>query len=105
MPVLRREGSSKFGESGDASRRIARRGFPVSGVSRASPSGDFGASWGLAVGAGLGDVKSGGILRSCSAALGNAQKLAGVSAKFELEMDFDSVPILCERHGLTFPAM
>lgn len=33
------------------------------------------------------------------------ERLAGINAKYSIEMDFESVPTLCERFGLTFPEL
>ena len=35
----------------------------------------------------------------------NLDAFAAVNRKYELDMDFDSVPALCERFGLTFPEL
>jgi mannose-6-phosphate isomerase-like protein (cupin superfamily) len=43
--------------------------------------------------------------REVAAAWGNLQKFAEINAKYSLEMDFESVPGLCERFGLTFPQL
>jgi mannose-6-phosphate isomerase-like protein (cupin superfamily) len=43
--------------------------------------------------------------REVAAAWGDVQRFAEINAKYELEMDFASVPILCERFGLTFPRL
>lgn len=41
--------------------------------------------------------------REVAAAEGDFERLAEINAKYELEMDFESVPDLCKRFGLTFP--
>ncbi len=41
--------------------------------------------------------------REVAAAWGNVSKFAEINKKYSLEMDFDSVPQLCQRFGLTFP--
>jgi quercetin dioxygenase-like cupin family protein len=41
--------------------------------------------------------------REAAAAWGNLERFAEINAKYCLDMDFDSVPWLCERFGLTFP--
>lgn len=43
--------------------------------------------------------------REVSAAWGDLEAFAAINARYELDMDFDSVPGLCERFGLTFPAL
>lgn len=43
--------------------------------------------------------------REVAAAWGDVQRFAEINAKYELEMDFASVPVLCERFGLTFPRL
>ena len=43
--------------------------------------------------------------REVAAAWGNVQRFAEINAKYELEMDFASVPVLCERFALTFPRL
>ena len=35
----------------------------------------------------------------------DVEKFADINRKYELEMDFASVPRLCERFGLTFPQL
>ena len=41
--------------------------------------------------------------REVSEAGGDIEQLAQISEKYSLDMDFESVPELCERFGLTFP--
>lgn len=41
--------------------------------------------------------------REVAAAWGDVEAFAAINARYELDMDFDSVPGLCERFGLTFP--
>lgn len=43
--------------------------------------------------------------REVAAAWGDVEALAAINLKYELEMDFESVPGLCERFGLTFPEL
>lgn len=43
--------------------------------------------------------------REVAAHWGDLDKFAEINAKYELEMDFESVPELCERFGLTFPEL
>jgi len=43
--------------------------------------------------------------REVAANWGDLEKFAEINAKYELDMDFDSVPDLCERFGLTFPEL
>lgn len=43
--------------------------------------------------------------REVARAWGDMERFAEINAKYSLEMDFASVPILCERFGLTFPKM
>ena len=43
--------------------------------------------------------------REVAAAWGDIGKFVEINARYELEMDFDSVPGLCERFGLTFPKL
>lgn len=43
--------------------------------------------------------------REVTAAWGDVEAFAALNAKYDIEMDFDSVPALCERFGLTFPKM
>lgn len=43
--------------------------------------------------------------REVSAAWGDVEKFAEINKKYDLDMDFDSVPRLCERFGLTFPEL
>jgi len=40
-----------------------------------------------------------------AAVWGDVRKFAEINAKYHLDMDFDSVPGLCERFGLTFPKL
>jgi mannose-6-phosphate isomerase-like protein (cupin superfamily) len=41
--------------------------------------------------------------REVAAAWGDIQRFAEINAKYALDMDFESVPKLCERFKLTFP--
>ena len=41
--------------------------------------------------------------REVADAWGDVEKFQQINAKYDLDMDFDSVPLLCERFGLTFP--
>lgn len=43
--------------------------------------------------------------REVAQAWGDMERFAEINAKYSLEMDFESVPGLCERFGLTFPEM
>jgi mannose-6-phosphate isomerase-like protein (cupin superfamily) len=43
--------------------------------------------------------------REVSAAWGDLQKFAEINQRYRLDMDFESVPRLCERFGLTFPKL
>jgi mannose-6-phosphate isomerase-like protein (cupin superfamily) len=43
--------------------------------------------------------------REVSAAWGDLSKFVEINRKYQLDMDFDSVPRLCERFGLTFPKL
>lgn len=43
--------------------------------------------------------------REVAAAWGDVERFAEINAKYELDMDFESVPGLCERFGLTFPEL
>lgn len=43
--------------------------------------------------------------REVAAAWGDVEQFAKINAKYELDMDFESVPGLCERFGLTFPEL
>ena len=43
--------------------------------------------------------------REVAAAWGDVEAFARINAKYDLEMDFESVPELCERFGLTFPEL
>lgn len=43
--------------------------------------------------------------REVAAAWGDLEKFAEINKKYELDMDFDSVPDLCKRFGLTFPEL
>ncbi|MCC5805408.1 MAG: hypothetical protein JJU00_03680 [Opitutales bacterium] len=43
--------------------------------------------------------------REVAAAWGDLQKFAEINKRYHLEMDFGSVPKLCERFGLTFPKL
>lgn len=41
--------------------------------------------------------------REVAEAWGDLEKFAKINEKYSLEMDFDSIPRLCQRFGLTFP--
>jgi mannose-6-phosphate isomerase-like protein (cupin superfamily) len=43
--------------------------------------------------------------REVAAAWGNMQKFAEINQRYKLDMDFESVPKLCERFALTFPKL
>lgn len=43
--------------------------------------------------------------REVAAAWGDLEKFAQINKKYSLDMDFDSVPGLCQRFGLTFPEL
>jgi mannose-6-phosphate isomerase-like protein (cupin superfamily) len=43
--------------------------------------------------------------REVAAAWGDLEAFARINQKYALDMDFDSVPRLCERFGLTFPEL
>lgn len=43
--------------------------------------------------------------REVAAAWGDLNKFAEINKKYSLDMDFESVPKLCERFGLTFPEL
>lgn len=43
--------------------------------------------------------------REVAAAWGDLQRFAEINAAYHLDMDFDSVPGLCRRFGLTFPQL
>lgn len=43
--------------------------------------------------------------REVAAAWGDVEAFAAINARYDLEMDFESVPALCERFGLTFPEL
>jgi len=43
--------------------------------------------------------------REVSAAWGDLEAFAAINARYDLDMDFESVPGLCERFGLTFPEL
>ena len=43
--------------------------------------------------------------REVAANWGDLEAFARINARFDLDMDFDSVPQLCERFGLTFPEL
>jgi mannose-6-phosphate isomerase-like protein (cupin superfamily) len=43
--------------------------------------------------------------REVADAWGELDRFAEINRKYDLEMDFDSVPELCKRFGLTFPAL
>lgn len=41
--------------------------------------------------------------REVAAAWGDLERFAQINQKYHLEMDFESIPELCQRFGLTFP--
>jgi mannose-6-phosphate isomerase-like protein (cupin superfamily) len=43
--------------------------------------------------------------REVAEAWGDMEAFGRINAKYDLEMDFESVPALCERFGLTFPEL
>ena len=43
--------------------------------------------------------------REVAAAWGDMARFAAINARYSLEMRFESVPTLCQRFGLTFPAV
>ncbi|WP_345158365.1 cupin domain-containing protein [Pontibacter saemangeumensis] len=43
--------------------------------------------------------------REVAAAWGDKDRFAEINKKYSLDMDFESVPRLCERFGLTFPKL
>lgn len=43
--------------------------------------------------------------REVAAAWGDLERFAQINEKYSLDMDFDSVPGLCARFGLTFPSL
>ncbi len=43
--------------------------------------------------------------REVAAAWGDLDQFARINDKYDLDMDFDSVPGLCDRFGLTFPTL
>lgn len=43
--------------------------------------------------------------REVAAAWGDVEAFAAINDKYDLDMDFESVPGLCERFGLTFPEL
>lgn len=43
--------------------------------------------------------------REVAASWGDLSRFAGINARYELDMDFGSVPGLCQRFGLTFPQL
>jgi mannose-6-phosphate isomerase-like protein (cupin superfamily) len=43
--------------------------------------------------------------REVAAAWGDLEQFAAINRKYSLDMDFESVPGLCERFGLTFPKL
>lgn len=43
--------------------------------------------------------------REVAQSWGDLQRFAEINAKYQLDMDFDSVPVLCDRFGLTFPEL
>ena len=44
-------------------------------------------------------------LREVAAVWGNMQKFAEINQRYQLEMEFESVPKLCDRFQLTFPKL
>lgn len=43
--------------------------------------------------------------REVAAAWGDAAQFSAINQRYQLEMDFESVPQLCQRFGLTFPQL
>lgn len=43
--------------------------------------------------------------REVAASWGNMEAFVAINARYHLEMDFASVPQLCERFGVTFPKL
>lgn len=43
--------------------------------------------------------------REVAGAWGDLERFATINARYQLDMDFDSVPRLCQRFGLTFPQL
>jgi len=43
--------------------------------------------------------------REVARSWGDLERFAEINAKYDLDMDFESVPGLCERFGLTFPEL
>ena len=43
--------------------------------------------------------------REVAGSWGDLTRFTRINAEYELDMDFDSVPDLCERFGLTFPSL
>lgn len=43
--------------------------------------------------------------REVAEAWGHLERFAEINAKYDLDMDFDSIPDLCERFGVTFPEL
>jgi len=43
--------------------------------------------------------------REVAASWGDMERFRQINAKYALDMNFDSVPALCERFGLTFPTL
>lgn len=43
--------------------------------------------------------------REVAAAWGDLEQFARINDKYALDMDFDSVPSICDRFGLTFPSL
>jgi oxalate decarboxylase/phosphoglucose isomerase-like protein (cupin superfamily) len=43
--------------------------------------------------------------REVAAAWGDLERFAAINQKYALDMQFDSVPALCARFGLTFPRL
>lgn len=41
--------------------------------------------------------------REIAAVWGDMEKVAVISQRYQLDIDFESVPMLCHRFGLTFP--
>lgn len=44
-----------------------------------------------------------GYFREVAASEGDMERLARINAKYSIDMDFESIPELCERFGLVFP--
>jgi mannose-6-phosphate isomerase-like protein (cupin superfamily) len=45
------------------------------------------------------------LFRELAAGWGDRERFATILARYQLKMDFDSVPALCQRFGLTYPEL